>query len=67
MSMKLTRVCALPGCEVAIVRKNGETMQNFRKRKYCCRKHAVVDVNQKRKRKEEKHEEAETVLMGRSI
>lgn len=49
MSMCRTRVCELPECEVAIVRKPGETLQNFRKRRFCCRKHACVFNNRKRK------------------
>lgn len=48
MSMNRVRVCALPGCDVAIVRKWGETRQNFKKRRYCCRECAAKDSNRRR-------------------
>lgn len=29
------RSCARPGCDVTLRRKEGETAQNFRNRRYC--------------------------------
>lgn len=49
MSVKRLRVCALPECDVEIVRRNSETAQNFNNRKYCCREHAAKHSNRKRR------------------
>ena len=42
------RRCEAPWCEAAIVRKEGETCQNFVKRRYCGKGCAAKHGNQKR-------------------
>lgn len=48
MCMDRTRICALPECECAIVRKKGETRQNFERRKFCSRECAAAMNNRRR-------------------
>jgi hypothetical protein len=41
------RICERPGCDGAIERKEGETVQNFLRRRYCDRRCAALHGNEK--------------------
>jgi hypothetical protein len=45
------RRCAWVGCEKPLMRKAGETSQNFAKRRYCDKSCAAIHGNLKRKRR----------------
>jgi hypothetical protein len=49
--MENRRLCARPGCGVAIERKEGETAQNFSKREYCGRSCAALHSAQRKKKR----------------
>lgn len=44
------RVCAAPWCGKALVRKDGETSQNFKQRQYCGRTCAAAHGGARHKR-----------------
>lgn len=43
-----------PWCGKALVRKEGETLDNFERRRYCGKRHASLHGNEQRHHKEKR-------------
>lgn len=49
--MEEMRTCRRPGCEEPLRRKEQETSQNFKRRRYCCKRCAATHRARKKKGK----------------